>query len=241
MSALERLATHFDACAARGAPQPVWWRDDDARRRGPRLAAMHGVAAAAGAPLALAVIPDGVEADLLDWCAASGVAVLQHGVGHRNHQLAGKNAELGDARPVEAIMTELLAARSRLAASPAFVPVLVPPWNRMREDLADALAKAGYLGVSRFGKEAAAGPPRRVDTHIDPIEWRGARGLQPEAALERMVADAIATGGPIGLLTHHRDHDAAVDAFVAAFAGLVAAHHGARWVGARELFEDPDE
>lgn len=240
MTPLDRLAAHFDACAARGAPQPVWWRDDDARRRGPRLAAVQETAAAAGAVIALAVIPDGVEANLLDWCATEGVAVLQHGVGHRNHQIAGKSAELGDARPVEAIMAELVAARQRLV-SPAFLPVLVPPWNRMREDLAGPLAEAGYVGVSRFGKGVGAGPPRRVDTHIDPIEWRGARRLQPDATLDRMVMDAIAAGGPIGLLTHHRDHDAAITAFVADFAALVGAHPGARWVSPRTLFEAPDE
>ncbi len=240
MSALDRLAAHFEACAAAGRPQAVWWRDDDARRPGPRLEALHAAAAGVGAPLALAVIPDGADPALGAWCAARGIAVLQHGVAHRNHQRAGKSAELGDARPGDEIVADLVAARESLL-SPAFLPVLVPPWNRMREDLGRPLAAAGYRGVSRFGMAPAVGPPRRVDTHIDPIAWRTSRSLQPDAALAEMVANAIATGGPIGLLTHHLDHDAAVTAFVSAFAALVGAHRGARWISARQLFEVPDE
>lgn len=235
MNALQILAAHFEARAEAGTPRAVWWRDDDARRPGPNLDALAGIAAAAGAPLALAVIPDGVDPELLSWCEGRGIDVLQHGVRHDNHQTAGKSAELGDARTVEAILAELLAARENLRSA-AFVPVLVPPWNRMREDLDAALAAEGYLGLSRFGGAPRAGPPRRVDTHIDPIAWRTTRSLVADDALAGMTAKAIAGDGPIGLLTHHIDHDAALWAFVAAFAALVGQHPGARWVGARQLF-----
>lgn len=235
MNALDRLRAAFDAAARAGQPRAVWWRDDDAVRRGPRLDRLARLAGQAGAPLALAVIPVQAEPALGAFCAANGIVMLQHGFAHRNHQRAGKAAELGDARPVATILAECLAARERLRG-PAFLPVMVPPWNRMREDLAPALAASGWCGLSRFGASPTADPLRRVDVHLDPIDWHGGRDLLAADELTRRTAVALAAAGPLGLLTHHAVHTPATEAFVEAFVALVSAHPGARWVGARELF-----
>jgi len=234
-AALARLAAHFDECAGQGAPRPVWWRDDDATRQGPRLDALLALAGLHAAPLALAVIPDGSNPALLGECARRGIAVLQHGVCHADHEPDGGKAELGPARPIHVIVADLLAARRHLEG-PAFLPVLVPPWNRMREDLAPALAAAGYAGVSRFGGGLDEGPPRRVDTHIDPVGWRTGRSLADDGALDAMAARAVAVAGPLGLLTHHIVHDGAVAGLVERLAALVARHPGARWAAAAEVF-----
>ncbi|MBJ3777161.1 polysaccharide deacetylase family protein [Acuticoccus mangrovi] len=236
MEGLAPLVAALDAAAAAGRPRAFWWRDDDAVRVGPRLCALREVAARHGAPLSLAVIPAGVEAGLLDWCGEEGVDVLQHGVAHANHERHGKSAELGAARPVATIVAECVAARERLARSAAFLPVMVPPWNRMREDLAPALAEAGYRGLSRFGGPPVAGVLLRVDTHVDPIAWRTTRDLHAPEIRAAILAEAMAGEGPVGLLTHHAVHTAAVDAFVAAFVRLVSAHEGAVWRSARDLF-----
>ncbi|MEM7693818.1 MAG: hypothetical protein AAF318_05160 [Pseudomonadota bacterium] len=233
ISPLEALSAHFDACALAKTPRKVWWRDDDATRCGVRLNALAATAEAAGAPLALAAIPAYLEPTLIDWAADHNIAILQHGVAHTNHEPTGKAMELGPARPVEALVAALVAARPSGATC---LPVLVPPWNRMRPDLAPALSKAGYRGLSRFGNAASAGPPRQVDTHIDPIAWRTTRSLPSPDVLSAMVAAAIAQEGPIGLLTHHIVHDAAIDGFVEGFATLVATHPGAAWASAAEVF-----
>lgn len=237
MRPLTLLERAFDAAADAGRPIAVWWRDDDAVRVGPRLEAMMELAARTGARPALAAIPAGAEPGLLDWCAGR-ADVLQHGAAHHNHQTAGKSAELGDARPTEAILAELVALRARLV-SPAFVPVLVPPWNRMRADLGARLAEAGYTGLSQFGGGLVVDPIRRVDTHIDPIAWRAGRDLADDAALCAMAERGLAAGGPLGLLTHHAVETPAVAAFVADFAALVARHPGAVWTDARTLFGGP--
>ncbi|WP_226579515.1 polysaccharide deacetylase family protein [Acuticoccus sediminis] len=234
MQALRLLERAFDAAADTGRLVEVWWRDDDAVVIGPRLERMVALAERTGARVALAVIPADVHSHLLAWCEGR-VDVVQHGAAHRNHQASGKKAELGDARPLEEIVEELVALRARLEG-PSFVPVMVPPWNRMRPDLAAALRDAGYRGVSRFGEGEAFEPIRRVDTHIDPIAWRGDRSLAPDEALAAMVTRGLAVGGPIGLLTHHAvETDAVVD-FVARFASLVARHPGAVWTDAARLF-----
>ncbi|MEM8663053.1 MAG: glycosyl transferase family 28 [Pseudomonadota bacterium] len=232
---LDRLAAHLDASAADGRTRAFWWRDDDATAPGPRLAALLARGKRHGAAIAIAAIPEMVGPELLALCEDEGLDVLQHGIAHRNHQPAGKAAELGDARSVAVLMEALLAARARLK-SKAFTPVLVPPWNRMRADLAPALEAAGYRGVSLFGGGPVA-RPRRVDTHIDPIAWRTTRSLVDASTMGRMIDHAFAQDGPIGLLTHHIVHDSAVDGFVDAFAAMVAGHPGADWVRASALFE----
>jgi hypothetical protein len=52
-----------------------------------------------------------------------------------------------------------------------------------------------------------------------------------------MMESALAERGPVGLLTHHAVHTAAVDAFVERMVGLVADHPGGRWLDAAGVFE----
>ncbi|MEM8855007.1 MAG: hypothetical protein AAGD34_14990 [Pseudomonadota bacterium] len=238
---LAPLRTALDRAAQTGSPLAFWWRDDDACHPGPRLDALFAMANHHGAPLALAVIPDQVSDAVLARCERDGVAVLQHGLSHTNHQTTGKAAELGNARPLDAVLADCAKGRERLAASPAFLPVMVPPWNRMRADLATPLAKAGYSGVSLFAGPQHTGPLRRVDTHIDPIAWRTDRDCLNDAALADAMQSALALPNPgaLGLLTHHAVHTDRVWAFVDAFAGLIASHPGAVWAGAGDLFKGP--
>ena len=83
------------------------------------------------------------------------------------------------------------------------------------------LASIGYRGVSTFkSRTAATAAPGlvQVNTHIDPINWRGDRSLVSPAALLADLAEALRqrrTGDtdatePLGLLTHHLVHDPAI-------------------------------
>jgi len=234
--ALDVLRATLDRAADEGRRVAFWWRDDDAVDVGPRLGRLLSLAEANGAPLALAVVPEPATDRLLHACEEHGVAVLQHGVRHANHQREGRAAELGDARALAEIVASCVAARRRLAGCAVFSPVMVPPWNRMRADLASALAGAGYRGLSLFGRDPADGPPRRVDTHLDPVAWRTDRGLLAPRALAAAMRGALAAQGPVGLLTHHAVHDEATEAFVASFVTLVSRHPAAAWADADELF-----
>ena len=230
MEGLEPVRRLLEESAAHERVRAFWWRDDDAVVPGARLASLFDRAADVGARVAIAAIPSAATPDLLRACEDAGAAVWQHGVAHINHQKSGKSAELGDAREPREIVDACVAVRERLHCA-AFHPVMVPPWNRMRDDLGFALAFAGYTGVSRFGGPRKAGPMlTELDTHIDPVCWRGARSLISPEALAAQVERAAAQDGPIGLLTHHAVHDEAIDAFVAAFARLVRDHPAAAWV-----------
>ena len=57
MSGPDALDRELDAWAAAGRVAEAWWRDDDATAPTPALARLLEARRAAGAPVALAVIP----------------------------------------------------------------------------------------------------------------------------------------------------------------------------------------
>jgi hypothetical protein len=233
---MERLLRVLDRCAAEGQPARFWLRDDDAVE--PSAALDRLLAVTEGVPLTLAVIPAFSDAALAARLAcAPGVTVAVHGWAHRNHAGAGeKSQELGAHRPVEAVLAELGQGFRHLQALHAsqFVPLLVPPWNRIGPQVVAGLPGLGFQALSVFGPEQA-GPIPEVNTQVDVIDWRGTRGGRAEGVLVDEIVARIATGGAVGLLTHHLVHDAAVWGFLGRLVAATRGHPGCRWVGVAEL------
>ena len=241
MSAWAELRTELDAWAAAGRSATFWWRDDDAVAPSAPLDRLLALLEHHRIPLGLAVVPAQARPINLP----DSVAVLQHGIAHRNHAPAGaKKRELGDL-PADVLLAELAAGRGRLAHlfGPAALPVLVPPWNRIDPALIPRLPESGLCGLSAFGPRASA-PLRQVNCHGDPIAWRKERGFTGEAAaLGPIVAHLAArragtadAAEPTGMLTHHLQHDEALWAFAARFAEIVCGHHATRWLAPAEAF-----
>jgi hypothetical protein len=236
------LHSALDGAAERGEAIRVWWRDDDAGRDHRALTRLLDLAACHGLPLALAVVPMWLDADSHARIAASRHAsVLQHGFAHAD--LAppdGRSIELGG-RDRETILTELANGRAVLADAFGcpFLAVLVPPWNRLDAGLIERLTGCGFIGLSTFGRRAApeaASGLAQVNTHLDPIDWRGSRLFVGEtAALGRLVA-VLDADEPIGILSHHLAMDEAGWAFLDRLLGVLAVHPGARLCPADELF-----
>ncbi|WP_425450185.1 polysaccharide deacetylase family protein [Virgifigura deserti] len=252
------LDRELAAWAAAGRTATFWWRDDDAVGPSAALDRLLGLAAAEAVPLALAVIPAETGPALADTLREHpGRAVLQHGYTHWNHAPAGeKKAELGAHRTAAEVTATLSQGQDRLRVlfGAQFLPVLVPPWNRIDPALIPALPGLGFTGLSTYGGKAGATPGGLavIDTHIDIIDWRNGRGFVGEAAALALAVrhlaarrrgetapDAPIRDEPTGLLTHHLVHDQASWAFIAAFIARVAAHPAARWLDVFELF-DPD-
>jgi hypothetical protein len=241
----DELARWRDA----GRVVDFWWRDDDAARPDPALARLLALAQTTATPLALAVIPMQAEHEALE-SIGPGVSILQHGSDHRNRAAAGeKKTEFPAAESPIAALARLVAARQRLAdlARDRFLPVLAPPWNRLPEALAPQLAAAGYRGLSRYGRRAAAqAGPRliQVNTHADLIAWHAGRGFAGEEAVlgaaVRHLADKregkADAGEATGWLSHHAVHDEAAWRFLERLFETVPAASGLRWLGAQELF-----
>ncbi|MBB96490.1 MAG: polysaccharide deacetylase [Rhodobacteraceae bacterium] len=209
------------------APLPVWWRDDDAVSDTPALDRLIALTDKTGWPLHLAVIPAHADASLVARLRqAPRVISVVHGWSHDSHAPASeKKAEFGAHRPVATMHAQARAGLDRLADLPRLAPMFVPPWNRIDPALLPLLPGAGFTAVSTFTPrktpEAAPGLAR-VNTHLDPIDWRGSRSLvDPDrliAQMARDLADRRETRTdplePYGLLTHHLVHDTPIWDFV---------------------------
>jgi hypothetical protein len=216
-----------EAAGRQGAPVRVWLRDDDAVDTTPALDRLAALCGAAGLPVLLAVIPVGATDALATWLLDHPfVTPCQHGFAHANHAAPGERAcELGGRRSDETVMAELHRGRALLIdrLGPALSGLLVPPWNRIRDSLLPGLARAGYTALSTFAGATtpAPAPLPRLDCDLDIIDWRhGRRGRSVEDLCTRLlplIARAGASGQPIGLLTHHLQHDEAAWLFLRAF------------------------
>jgi predicted glycosyltransferase len=237
--------------AQAGRTVAFWWRDDDVVAHTPALDRLLEVARAFDLPIALAAIPGGVERSLTERLGEEPqVHVVVHGFVHRNHAPPGrKKAEFGPHRPPSALAHDAEAALrlGREACDGKLLPVFVPPWNRISAEFVPLLAGLGYRGLSGFGargaREAAPGL-YRINTHIDPIDWRGTRGLAPVETTVARLADAVSAqldGGadpdePIGLLTHHLIHDESVWRFCEALLDRLRMHGNLIYPSPRALF-----
>lgn len=217
-----------------GLDLPIWWRDDDAVAPTPALDRIAGLSSALRMPLNLAVIPAGATEDLADYCADhTRLIPLVHGWAHQNHAPDGaKKAEFNHPRPALVTDAKRGLARLRTLFGETLVPVFVPPWNRISPDLLQALPGLGYAAVSTFTPRThrmAAPGLVAINTHLDPIDWRGGGGVIAEdvliartvALLEDRRAGRADPHEPLGLLTHHLVHDAAIWAFTERWLGVL--------------------
>ncbi len=239
----EPVMRELDRWQAAGKTARFWLRDDDAVEPTPALGQLLAVTAAHGVPVTLAVIPEPAGPELAERLAAAPQAeIAVHGFAHANHAPPGqKKQELGAHRPQEVVLAQLRAGFGKLRAlhGDRFVPLLVPPWNRIDPALIPHLGSLGFAALSVFGPEKPQGMPL-VNTHVDLIDWHGTRGGRDGAALVREIMARLQAmresgEGVMGFLTHHLVHDAAAWDFLEALLGVTAAHPACRWAGVKAL------
>jgi hypothetical protein len=210
--ALERLLRQAED---QGRVLDFWWRDDDAVDTSPALDRLLALAESHNVPLGLAVIPaaatDALGARL---AREANVWVLQHGWQHKQHNRPHeKKAELGDQRPLPAILDELRAGRERLEGlfPERFLPVLVPPWNRISDAVRAARSEVRLPGLSAFGR-ADRGDKHQANAHLDIFHWKPTRRSLSQAEAYASLCEEVerrlsGDREPIGLLTHHLVHE----------------------------------
>lgn len=252
-TAWDGLFAELDAWAAAGRTATLWWRDDDADTASPALTRLLTLQKRTGVPLALAVVPRHLDTSLSDQLAGhDGVSVLQHGYSHDNFAGPGdRKIELDGSRPTDYVIADLAMGLQTLAVLPGWVPVLVPPWNRISPHLIPILPELGYRGISTLGARDRRLPVARLvrnNVHLDPIDWRGRHGpaggfVGEERALSalsehlRQRRETLSDGQEAsGLMTHHKVQDSAVWNFTARLLEATAAHPAVRWSTAPELF-----
>ena len=210
-----------------GGHTPVfWWRDDDARRPGPALDQLLALSRRFAASITLAAVPDGDIKALATTCGETpGVELAIHGFRHQNRAPTGRpSGEVNDLDLLADVILDVGTALDLFRRAGVRASLFVPPWNNAHPTLKAALALQG-LSLSCYGEmRNEDGPTARLDTHLDVMRWkprarfRGAirfllrtRRLLAERRLKRLWDE------PIGLLTHHLDHDAGAWRFLEAF------------------------
>jgi len=246
------LNQELNAWAMTGRKALFWWRDDDAAALCWSLTQLLDLAALTGAPLALAVIPGEVEPGLPKLLRRheADCSVLQHGFAHRNHAATGsKKCELVSLARRPETSGELGRGKERLEAlfGARFRPVLVPPWNRIADDVVAALPRLGFTGLSTYKARTRAEPAPglvQVNCHLDILQWRPERRFLGEAAALDLLTGHLAAkrhgradaAEPSGILTHHRVLDAAAWDFLERLVLRLAEHPGARLLPAEAVF-----
>ncbi|MBP1861411.1 polysaccharide deacetylase family protein [Rhizobium herbae] len=213
-----------------------WLRDDDAVEPTAPLDRLLEISGIFSVPLTLAIIPAHTGEALAARLEREPLCtVAVHGWSHKNYAGAEeKKQELGRHRPAAAVLGELKQGFDRLAGlhSGRFVPMLVPPWNRIDAALVPHLAGLGYEALSVYGPEKPADLPL-INSHVDVMDWHGTRGgRDPQALVVEIVArlrHMFDNGGTMGLLTHHLVHDDAVWNFMSALFAVTSRHPACLW------------
>jgi hypothetical protein len=71
-----------------------------------------------------------------------------------------------------------------------------------------------------------------VNAHVDIVDWRHGRRFIGEARALELAMKGLASGEPVGFLTHHAVHDAAAWTFLERLFNI----QGARWLSAAQAF-----
>ncbi|MEL7099349.1 MAG: polysaccharide deacetylase family protein [Pseudomonadota bacterium] len=225
-------------------PPTLWWRDDDAQKPTAALDRLSDQAARHGAPLHLAVIPEGMSPDLAPWLAARPhIWALQHGLRHQNHEPKGlRPSEVGISRDLALQEADLREGWALLQGLPNLLPVFVPPWTRIGAATERALPGWGFPVLSNGGNrselEVVAGL-QRLNIHFDPILWKGgARFRGVDRTLKSLIAHlahrrAHDPDEPTGMVTHHLDTDEDTWAFQEAL--LERLKDRVRWIALKDI------
>ncbi|MDA7966297.1 polysaccharide deacetylase family protein [Ruegeria sp.] len=205
-----------------GLSLPLWWRDDDAVTVTPQLETLAALSRDLGLPVHLAVIPRDADVALAKYISENPCLIpVVHGWAHQNHAPADeKKSEFRLHRPMADIVTDAKTGMTRLSDlfGDNLRPIFVPPWNRIAPEAAGHLPPLGYrvLSTATPRKAALAAPGlEQINTHLDPIDWRGTRGLVAPDVLIARTVDLLRdrregradNAEPFGVLTHHLVHD----------------------------------
>lgn len=246
------LGGELDTWADNDHTANFWWRDDDATEPTGALDKLLGLCDQRDVPLALAVIPGRLNPELVDLLRElKRVTVLQHGYAHQNHAAPGqRKLELGGTHASAKIIADLEQGYQILEQyfADRFIPVLVPPWNRIDGKVVSALSEIGFSGISamKVRRQACPAPGLlQVNTHLDPVNWRhtgGFIGVYPAIAILIQHLLARRTGyrdydEPTGILTHHLVQNDAVWRFLDDLLQFLGDHPAVAWLDATTIWK----
>lgn len=250
-TAWQALIAELDMWQSAGKTASFWWRDDDATEHTAQLEQLDRFSQRHQAPVSIAVIPARLQASLIDYVdGLQYFHILQHGYAHQSHAASGvKKIEIGGERDNSDIARELEKGFNILQqAFPShFIPVLVPPWNRIEARCYSVISEAGFAGISSMWARKDAHPATgllQVNTHLDPVNWRHDRGfidhstaiIQLQMHLRGRRIGFLDADEPTGILTHHLDQTETVWNFCDELFSVINEHPAAAWTDAAAIW-----
>lgn len=228
-------------------PVRFFFRDDDAGWRDDRLAGLLDLFGDHGQPLDVAVIPreltPGLAEALRERAARSAgrLGLHQHGYAHANHERNGRKWEFGPARSRDEQRRDIDAGRRLLEdlLGDALQPIFTPPWNRCTYDTGACLVELGFAALSREAGAEPLGTPglHELPVRVDWCKRRGGRRVELRE-VGRMLGEAASVPGPLGVMLHHAEMDAADLEAAAELLELVGSHERACAAPMADLLHD---
>jgi hypothetical protein len=213
MLAFTLLESELRRWVEAGRRPQLWWRDDDAQRVTPALWRLLDLAQKVGAPVALAVAPQGLDPKLPVYLRDHRkVTVMQHGV---------EQDDMGRPASAQALTAAIRASDAALKAFDRYAPVYVASGADLQPEVVEALQASNISCASAFGAPRSTEGLIRIDVHLDLMRWgptprfvgrdpfldRLRRRLREQRRLQQWSE-------PVGILTHHLQHDEAAWAFL---------------------------
>jgi hypothetical protein len=188
-----------------------------------------------------------------------------HGWRHVNHARTGRRpGEFGRDRPTSSLVDDArLAQRAFSRYFSDTEAVFVPPFGRISRTLVTVLPEIGFSGISgaagwlerklsrladwnihvpRVASLCRSHVPR-LDVQIDPIDWRGRTAHDPAVISQALVrclrarrSGLLDSKLPIGLVTHHLDHDESVWLACDALLQLLRRHEATNFLHVDQFF-----
>lgn len=213
--------------AQAGRAPILWWRDDDARAPGEALDKLLDLSRRHGAPLTLAAIAGPHLPALVRRIEReASVEIAIHGFKHINRQPEGRGfGEVVPEDSLEWVRAQLRATVMAFHRAGAQPTLFVPPWNNLAHQVLEAIGDSAITAVSAFDqKQGTCEGVARLDAHLDVLRWNGGARFRGRwrllSRMRRLLAHRRLSeqwDEPLGLLTHHLDHDATTWTFLEQF------------------------
>ncbi|MEM7462927.1 MAG: polysaccharide deacetylase [Pseudomonadota bacterium] len=245
-AAYDKLTDEIDHWRAENQKIRFFLRDDYAVSDTPALRQLFELIKRNETPVLLATIPKMADTSLAALVGETPlVTPAAHGYAHVSHTPEGfKPCELDHFRPLEVVIEEMKDARDKLTTlfGDVVSALLVPPWNRIHEEVLPHVRNAGFAGVSAQGWQNDPTPVPMVNVHLDIIHWSGGVCGRDREWIYLNLAQNLEIARnsgwqPVGILTHHLVHDdQAWDSLEAIFDFARACE--AKWIVADDLLAE---
>jgi hypothetical protein len=231
----------------------VWWRDDDASRPSKELDTLLEYCCTRDIPVTLAVIPTTATQSLAARTVVEpGISIVVHGLSHANRAAAEEPpSEFPDSLTDGAQRASAGLHLLQSLFGNSVLPVFAPPWNSCGPNTEVNLSSYGFRGISKYGlstEQPVFKGVKRLNVHINPIDW----GATPPNILpmDVVVAEIVKQlrdrrekrnwlSEPLGIMSHHADHNDEIWNFFHAFADVLANCNGVNFRSIEELISSP--